>query len=76
MNKISGTEGILMSCPTWPGLFPAIKKAKKILTQVRAWTITRKKKTHPQPIEVMNDGDVHHSAEYTADIRPVHSIII
>jgi hypothetical protein len=55
-------------------MFPATIRQKQFNTYPSV-NITRRK-THPQPIEVMNDGDVHHSAEYTADIRPVHGIII
>ena len=61
-----------MSNMTWA--VSCNNETKKTLMFIRGHY--KKNLTHPQPIEVMNDGDVHHSAEYTTDIRPVHGIII
>jgi hypothetical protein len=61
-----------MSYPTWPGLFPETTE-QNISTYLFADNTNG---THPQPTEVMNDGDVHHGAERTTHIRPVHGIMV
>jgi len=37
--------------------------------------VNTKKSTHPQSVEVMYDGNVHHGAERPTHIRPVHGVV-